>query len=74
MNELQKQAMVEHLVMQNAVEFSGIDEDTGEMLYSITDKLKTVNPELFSQLKTQYEDHMFKMIKRGPKTMTWRIR
>jgi hypothetical protein len=74
MNELQKQAMVEHLVMQNAIEFSGIDEDTGEMLYSITDKLKTVNPELFSQLKTQYEDHMFKMIKRGPKTMTWRIR
>lgn len=74
MNEVQKQAMVEHLVMQNAIEFSGIDENTGEMLYSITDKLKVVNPELFDQLKTQYEDHMFKMIKRGPKTMTWRIR
>jgi hypothetical protein len=74
MQELQKQAMVEHLLIQNAIEFSGIDENTGEMLYSITDKLKVVNPELFDQLKTQYEDHMFKMIKRGPKTMTWRIR
>lgn len=74
MQQLQKEAMVEHLVMQGAIQFSGIDENTGEMLYAITNKLEEVNPKLYDQLKQQYEDHMFKMIKRGPQTMTWRIR
>ena len=43
------------------------------MLYSITDKLKEVHPQLYAQLKKQYEDHMFKLIDEGPKTMNWRI-
>jgi hypothetical protein len=50
-----------------------IDEN-GEMLYSVTDKLKLVNPELYEDLKDQYEDHMFKLIDMGPKTMKWKIR
>ena len=40
---LKGQAMVEHLIMQGAIEMAGIDEK-GEMLYSITDKLELVNP------------------------------
>lgn len=74
MQELQKEAMVEHLLIQNAIQFAGIDSDTGEMLYSITDKLEEVNPNLYEQLRDQYEDHMFELIRRGPKTMTWRIK
>ena len=65
--------MVEHLLNQGAISMHSID-DNGEMLYSVTDKLKLVNPELYEDLKDQYEDHMFKLIDMGPKTMKWKIR
>jgi hypothetical protein len=71
--DLKTEAMIEHLLLQNALEISGIDKDTGEMLYSVTDKLEFVNPELYNQLNKQYKDHMMDLIKMGPKTMNWRI-
>jgi hypothetical protein len=67
------EAMVEHLLNQGAISMHSIDEN-GEMLYSVTDKLKLVNPELYADLKDQYEHHMFKLIDLGPKTMKWKIR
>jgi hypothetical protein len=72
-NNIKSQAMVEHLIMQGAIEMAGIDEK-GEMLYSITDKLELVNPEIYAELTEQYKHHMFQMIKQGPKSMNWRIR
>ena len=71
---LKDQAMLEHLMLQGAVEFQGIDEQTGEMLYTITDKLKEVSPGVYDQLKDQYEHHMFQLIDQGPTRMTWRVR
>jgi hypothetical protein len=71
---LKDQAMLEHLMLQGAVEFQGIDEQTGEMLYTITDKLKEVSPGVYDQLKDQYEHHMFRLIDQGPTRMTWRLR
>jgi hypothetical protein len=71
---LQTDAMLEHLLLQGAVEFQGIDDQTGEMLYTITDKLKEVSPGVYEQLKDQYEHHMFKLIDQGPTRMTWRLR
>jgi hypothetical protein len=70
---IKSQAMVEHLIMQGAIEMAGIDEK-GEMLYSITDKLELVNPEIYAELTEQYKHHMFQMIKQGPKSMNWRLR
>jgi hypothetical protein len=71
--DIRTEAMIEHLVLQNALEISSIDNNTGEMLYSITDKLKEVNPKLYEQLRKQFEQQMFELIDQGPKTMTWRI-
>lgn len=71
--ELRTQMMIEHLLLQNAIEISGIDSDTGEMLYSITDKLKEVSPDLYAGLKQDFERHMFEMIDQGPKVMQWRL-
>jgi hypothetical protein len=70
---IKTEAMISHLLLQNALEIYSIDNNTGEMLYSITDKLKEVSPQLYAQLKKQYEDHMFKLIDEGPKTMNWKI-
>jgi hypothetical protein len=71
---LQEEAMLEHLMLQGAVEFQGIDDVTGEMMYGITDKMKEVSPEIYKQLKDQYENHMFQLIDQGPTRMTWKIR
>lgn len=71
---LKNEAMLEHLILQNAVELSGFDEETGDMLYSITDKLEEVNPMLYKALKRDFETHMFELIDKGPKIMQWRLR
>jgi hypothetical protein len=70
---IKSEALVEHLIMQGAVEMAGID-DKGQMLYSITDKLEAVSPELYAELTEQYKHHIFQMVKQGPKSMTWRLR
>jgi hypothetical protein len=67
------QALLEHLIVQGAIEMSGIDQ-SGEMTYSITDKLQEVHPELYMELKDEFEFNMFEMIHAGPKIMTWKIR
>lgn len=65
-------ALVEHLLNQGAVTMHSIDKD-GMMLYKITDKLKEVSPEIYEELRDQYEDHLFRLIEQGPTTMTWRL-
>jgi hypothetical protein len=70
--DLRSEAMIEHLIIQGALEVAGIDE-YGEITYSITDKLQSVNPVLYNELKDQFESHMFRLIDQGPKTMNWRI-
>lgn len=67
------EAMLEHLILQGAIEISGIDIDTGEMLYYVTDKLKSVHPKLYKQLKGDFEKHMFSMIDKGPEVMQWKF-
>ena len=67
------QALLEHLIIQGAIEISGIDHN-GEMTYVITDKLQEVHPELYLELKSEFEHNMFEMIQAGPKIMTWKIR
>lgn len=41
---------IEDLILAGALEVSGIDMETGEMLYNFTDKLKDINPELFKDM------------------------
>lgn len=70
---LKSQALLEHLINQGAIEISDIDS-SGELVYSITDKLQEVHPELYLELRDEFEHNMFEMINQGPKIMTWRIR
>ena len=71
---IKTQAMLEHLVLQGAVEVSGFDLDTGETLYTITDKLKTVSPDMYEDLENTFKKNMYQMIDAGPKIMQWRIK
>ena len=67
-------ALVEHLILQGGIEIADIDIETGETYYSINDKLKEIAPELYQELEDQFKHHLFILNKRGPKSMTWRIR
>jgi len=67
-------ALIEHLVLQGGIEIADIDLETGETYYNITDKLKEIAPELYQELEDQFKRHIFILNKRGPKSMTWRIR
>jgi|LauGreSuBDMM15SN_2_FD.fasta_scaffold234088_2 hypothetical protein len=70
---IKNQALMEHLVLQGALEVSGFDIDSGETLYTITDKLKTVYPDMYDDLEQTFKYNMYQMIDAGPKIMQWRI-
>lgn len=42
----------EDLILQGALEFAGLDIETGEMLYNFTEKLKDINPALHNEFST----------------------
>ena len=67
------QALLDHLINQGAIQISDIDSN-GEIVYAITDKLQEVHPELYLELRDEFEHNMFEMINQGPKIMNWRIR
>lgn len=67
------QALLDHLINQGAIQISDIDSN-GEIVYCITDKLQEVHPELYLELRDEFEHNMFEMINQGPKIMNWRIR
>jgi hypothetical protein len=71
--DAKSQALLDHLINQGAIQISDIDSN-GEIVYSITDKLQEVHPELYMELKDEFENNMFEMINQGPRIMTWRIR
>ena len=43
------ESTIEDLILQGALEVSGIDIDSGEPLYNFTDKMKNVNPRLHDE-------------------------
>lgn len=71
--ELKTEMLLEHLLLQNAIEVSGFDINTGETIYSITDKLQEVAPKMYNDLRINFEKQMFSLIDEGPKVMRWKI-
>jgi hypothetical protein len=70
---IKTQALLEHLVLQGAIEVSGFDLESGETLYNITDRLKSVSPDMYEDLDKVFKRNMYQMIDQGPKIMQWRI-
>lgn len=52
---------IEDLILSGAVEVAGVDPETGEMLYSFTDKLKEVSPILHSEVNRMFNSHIMKL-------------
>ncbi len=53
--EIEDQIILE-LVEKGALEITGTDEETGEIIYKVTDKMKEVNPLLFEEHQNHVHD------------------
>lgn len=50
----------DNLILSGAVQVSGIDSETGEMLYTFTEKLKELDPKLYHKMHDIfYQDILF---------------
>lgn len=50
--------MIEKLILIGAMEVSGINAETGEFLYSFTDKLKEIDEKLFNYINESINDNI----------------
>ena len=41
--------IVDNLILEGGIEFAGVDAETGEMLYTLTPKIKEIMPELYEE-------------------------
>jgi hypothetical protein len=57
--------IIEELILQGAVEVSGLDMETGEPLYGFTEKLKDVSPELASGIEELFHMHVMALWELG---------
>ena len=52
---------IDDLILSGAIEPSGVDPETGEMLYTFTDKLKRVSPMLYNLVNNEFTSHIMKL-------------
>lgn len=60
---------IEDLILNGALEPAGIDPDTGEMLYTFTNKLSHVHPVLAREVENMVDSHVMKLWELGMVSM-----
>lgn len=56
---------IANLILNGAIEFAGLDSDTGEMLYSVTDKLKESDPKMYDRFNGLFYKEVMKLWELG---------
>lgn len=56
---------LEKLILDGMVEFAGLDQKTGEMLYSFTDKAMRSNPDFFTTVMDSQVRDIYSLWERG---------
>lgn len=49
---------IERMILDGSLEVSGIDQETGEFLYTFTEKLAEQYPELYNEAQTYFSKEM----------------
>ena len=57
--------IIEKLILEGAMEFAGVDIDSGEMLYNFTPKLKEIMPELYKEHLNHVNGEIMKLWEKG---------
>jgi hypothetical protein len=55
----------EELLLNGAIEISGIDEQSGEMLFNFTEKLKDVDPKLYDKMTDFFHQELMRLWEKG---------
>lgn len=56
---------IDYLILNGAVEVAGIDSTTGEFLYSFTEKLAEVDPEMYRRSIEMFQDMVKTLWQKG---------
>ena len=56
---------IDYLILEGAVEVAGIDKDTGEFLYSFTEKLAEVDPEMYRKSIEMFQSMVRQLWQKG---------
>jgi hypothetical protein len=61
----------DYLILQGAVTPEGIDQSTGEILYSFTDKLKEINEDMFNRAMDTFHNDIMLLWEYGFFNINW---
>ena len=65
MSEESKEEWFERMILDGIVEFAGLDEKTGEMLYSFSPDIIEKNPEVFERVVSQIQQEIYILWEKG---------
>jgi hypothetical protein len=57
-NKMDEETNIEKMILEGVIELVGIDEETGEFLYTFTDKLQEMYPLLYDEAQTHFSNEM----------------
>lgn len=57
--------MIEKLILDGGLETVGVDQETGELLYSFTPKIKNLMPDLYSEHMNEVNSCVMKLWEKG---------
>lgn len=62
---MDEEKMIEELILQGALEVAGVDVETGELLYTFTNKLQDVHPALHQEFTNYFHSEMMSLWANG---------
>jgi len=60
-----KQEWFEQMILEGVVEFSGMDEETGEMLYNFTPDVIEKHPDIFERMVAEIQKEIYILWEKG---------
>jgi hypothetical protein len=60
-----KEEWFERMILEGAIEFSGVDDQTGEMLYNFSPAIEETHPELFERMIMQVQQEIYVLWEKG---------
>jgi hypothetical protein len=67
----QEDDLINELILQGAIEIAAIDSETGEFLYSFTEKINDVSPELAQNVNQAFNDDIMLLWQAGMIDVNW---
>jgi hypothetical protein len=61
----EEEKIIEKLILDGGLETVGVDQETGELLYSFTPKIKNLMPELYNEHMTDVNSCVMKLWEKG---------